>query len=123
MKKQLISFKTAKLAKEKGFPQDSCLHVYDENGKQSRIVRSIKENEIDAPTQSVLQKWLREKYNCHIYIEPIWNSTEEAKDPLGEPNYMPWVIFGWIEEDEEEEYYETYEEALEAGLKQALKLI
>ena len=66
-----------------------------------------------APTQSLLQKWLREKHDIHITITSISQESwqyhiQKPKDKLGD-NY--------------EEDFENYEEALEVGLQEALKLI
>lgn len=70
-----------------------------------------------APTQSILQKWLREVYNLHIDIRT--NIFAEGKYFLyimenKEPYYTKW---------NSNTYYDTYEQALEEGLYNALKLI
>ena len=90
MKEQLISFETAKLAKEKGF-DIPCLYAYriwrenikktDKNPLQGLNIEyepymggssaSIKfyyqsKQYTLAPTQSLLQKWLREKHNIIV---------------------------------------------------------
>jgi hypothetical protein len=95
MKEQLITFKTAKLAKEKGF--DLNRHINDEC----------------SPTQSLLQKWLRDKHNIHLTVTSISQESwqyhiTKIGDSLGK-NYI-------------EDFY-NYEEALELGLMEALKLI
>lgn len=66
-----------------------------------------------APTQSLLQKWLREVHNIHITVTSISQESwqyhiQKPKDKLGD-NY--------------DEDYENYEKALEDGLQEALKLI
>lgn len=106
----LISFETAKLAKEKGFKK-LCDFSYDEDG----ILTGNCEQSYNyvAPTQSLLQKWLREKHDIHITITSISQESwqyhiQKPKDKLGD-NY--------------EEDFENYEEALEVGLQEALKLI
>lgn len=70
---------------------------------------------IEAPTQSLLQKWLREKHNIHIGV--YYNK-----------NSCVWDVECWHVDDVEPFYYgniefNTYEEALENGLQEALKLI
>ncbi len=146
MKEQRVSFKTAKLAKEKGFPQDlfnspwyNELGSYcgrtdlNKNGKSYSEVYGTTEFSFTpkckkeefwlesylAPTQSLLQKWLREKHD--IYVDPLFNICSK--------------LFGWeIWDDKNEENYEykpnsddwdfkTYEEALEIGLLEALSLV
>lgn len=127
MEDQLITFKTAKLAKEKGF-NGSCLCSYNEvQGLEHCInytgelyftqeyIDIAKENgkiSYLAPTQSLLQKWLREKHNMDVLII---KSKHECYD-----------VFVWGETRElffPEDYAKTYEEALEKGLQEALKLI
>ena len=85
MKEKLVEFETAKLAKEKGFNwTTSC--GYEENGEIYRpqywepgcetdmIVLTEEALDIDcdaiclAPTQSLLQKFIREKRGVHIEI-------------------------------------------------------
>ena len=71
MKEELITFDTAKLAKEKGF-NDTETYVsyhYCISSKEAVLDgdRLFKEIYIPAPTQSLLQKWLRE-YDIHLSI-------------------------------------------------------
>ena len=80
-----------------------------------------------APTQSLLQRWLREVHN--IYVESYHDLTSDGtkiqfytswgflqqKDKNGNQN-----VNGWYDEYND---WETYEEALEIGLQEALKLI
>jgi len=69
---------------------------------------------------SLLQRWLREVHNCHIYVEPCWKSEKESLNQDSEPDYIPWVIYTPVEEDEAPQYFSTYEEAMEFGLQEAL---
>ena len=108
MKEQLISFETAKLAKEKGFNlrcQYGCMIG------SSDVLVETKNHQLkfSVPTQSLLQKWLRESKNLDMRIYRdyqflIKNKNEESK-------YYDSVEYG------------SYEEALEKGLQKALKLI
>lgn len=81
---------------------------------------------ISAPTQSLLQKWLREVHDIHIEIR---NYQEYDKD-----NYAHTLNFTKNANYKNEEgnkigqiisrkYFDIYEEALEEGLYQALLLI
>jgi hypothetical protein len=63
----------------------------------------------EAATQSLLQRWLREVYNIHVWPK------------YGEKGYF--CIVGKSDMDEIEGWWEKYEEALEAGLFNALNLI
>jgi hypothetical protein len=109
MKEQLITFETAKLAKEKGFTFKT-----KESYSSLTKVTSSSYNEYSAPTQSLLQKWLRDKYNIHIEIRKEW----EGDVCLG---------FEYLIEEHDGSTqgltYPTYEQALEKGLIEALKLI
>lgn len=116
MKEQLITFETAKLAKEKGFDEYVCLHYSNYEGV---FMDDIKNYELDhtkfsAPTQSLLQKWLREEHDKELFI---YKNLERSK-------YICYLYSGvkrysGFTENEGE----TYEQALEKGLIEALKLI
>lgn len=117
MQDQLVSFQVAKLAKEKGF-NESCifhygdtgeLHAFDSGNRHHRVKHG---NIIFAPTQSLLQKWLREVHNIVITVSLglIWGQY-----------YYEVHCNGRF--DVGENFNDTYEEALEAGLIEALNLI
>ena len=125
MTEQLISFETAKLAKEKGF-NIPTLYGCNEKGElqeyftyesyspgepEVRITDFIKEWEYQLPTQSFLQKWLREKHNIHLIAYK--NINIDGYD-------WCYITTDGITNINS---YKTYEEALEAGLQEALKLI
>lgn len=135
MKETLISFETAKLAKEKGFPQNlenlkyfyvkpnSKMFGIDEEGRYYPTRNSLKnklykiggsaalnlKNVIFALTQSLLQKWLREKFHIHVEV----NIQNNRLDTKVKTNRIKSKI----------NTYKTYEEALEKGLQEGLKLI
>ena len=78
MEDTLITFETAKLAKEKGFDIKTT-HYYlgDEEYHILNISKdygieglnwNLRSTRTSAPTQSLLQKWLREKYDNDISI-------------------------------------------------------
>lgn len=130
MNETLISFETAKLAKEKGFNEGSE-NYYENNGnlaKQWPEEGGIYNQENDygweldyfeAPTQSLLQKWLREIHNVFINIGHRPHSqkfyfTITGKYNEGEKGMLY---------DYDYKKYETYEASLEAGLCNALQLI
>ena len=139
MKDELVSFETAKLAKEKGFnePCNSFYDLYNNPDNNLIISISVKDNwnnykSISVPTQSLLQKWLREVHNIQIEVmlyhmhgkwvgekykygiyricknEEEWNNTNKYN------------MEECFHKDNENS---TYEEALEAGLLEGLKLI
>lgn len=148
MKEQLISFDTAKLAKEKGLQigtRKSYIHhlkdyFYDDDPthRESYLADTIRldydfymvngeedygdfSNEnytmYEAPTQSMVQKWLRDKHNIHIQIN---------LEVLKHPYFSSEVIVITSEHYHSictSNPYPTYEEALEEGLQEALNLI
>lgn len=117
MKQTFVSYSTLKLAKEKGFDHN----VLEPGILDNRVVLLLdevdKEVLFPAPTQSELQKWLREVHNIDIIIAPVGNY---AFVTTGYYYEIPLSKEGTnIESDS----FKTYEEAVEAGLKQALTLI
>ena len=140
MKEQLIEFETAKLAKEKGFnlysqgwygcddpmegkPNKFFIRnfaTWEEFGEED----SQEGTEIySAPTQSLLQKWLREEVNIHIEIQlghdedNRWFNVYLYNAELGY-DYNP--IESKVDDIDGQP---TYEDALEIGLMEALRQI
>lgn len=121
MKDELISFETAKLAKEVGFDK-YCNYSADPEGiyetlkplkNSDKDITSIKDMCV-VPTQSLLQKWLREKHKILVWIKPnpllgMWSAYVD--NGIGD-----FLVKDTIFEN-------TYEAALEVGLLQTLKLI
>ena len=147
MKEELISFETSKLAKDKGFDVPVRYGVYGvkmkltENYGSSRNPRQIDINwnsknkqqvrsqATSVPTQSLLQKWLREvhRINVESYRLPnidLYRCLFIPMD-LPKPDTYKTVNEAYISRKEylSKERHETYEQALEAGLLEALKLI
>ena len=127
MEEQLISFETAKLAKEKGF-DIHCRFHYDEE------MLNVYENEdfpynswngsLFAPTQSLLQKWLREKHNiyCSAWCNASGWAWEIEKTSGTHISIMD--IDGNVKGvNLDSGMFNSYEEALEDGLLKALKIL
>ena len=112
MIEQLISFETAKLAKEKGF-EFRVVWEYILGFKEDS------ERDKYLPTQSLLQKWLREKYNQHIYLFPLDKGKWGFENNSISIN-LDHIFINYMYEGKE---YNSYEEALEIGLQEALKLV
>ena len=131
MEEQLISFDTAKLAKEKGF-NIPTISYYNPKGRseesegymterlessnwndgQGSYPTHAKDVECSAPTQSLLTKWLREVHNIEIAIQ--WFDNCYIKSVKQKPfKANTYRIEG----------LDNYEEILELGLQEALKLI
>ena len=135
MKETLITFETAKLAKEKGFDKP-CNDGYYETMEYeldcgrgdiiqfpyiaprtlSQPVYSVRRENVfiaQAPSQPLLQKWLREVHNHHIGVEP--ETTNPETDYISEIIMLPRRFLTYRGK--------TYEEALEKALHAALNLI
>ena len=131
MKETLITFETAKLAKNKGFD----FKVYKEEKIYDKLGYLLKpEDEVfpgveyfPAPTQSLLQKWLREVHEIIVEVE-VGFDIEDGE--------IVYYFTPFIKRKESIEFVKysglltsmfenktIYEEALELGLQGALKLI
>jgi hypothetical protein len=150
MEEVLVSLEVAETANEKGF-RERTRSFY----KKGELIIEDKEHipydwdwnssfigYHSAPTQSLLQKWLREKHKIEVYVLPVFGEKcgydsfkrfgwcfEIVKN---EPCYfLTWADFCQCHEertdpDHEDIFhkgYETYEETLENGLKHALSMI
>lgn len=144
MREQLINFETAKLAKEKGFQRfkfselvSGEFYFYDKNGYlesnyykngsgsksgamlNDPIIGAVLSNSCEAPTQSFLQKWLRDEHCIHIIIIPTvtmywtYKIINLGSELIEQPPY----------DNVCECDFKTCEEALETALQEALKLI
>lgn len=127
-----VSYEVAKLAKEKGF-NELCSHYYVldfQNFERSELIKFSVPFDNDnvyqevrlskgqphlalAPTQSLLQKWLRDNYKIHLTVTSIsqksWQCHIQSPGDILGDKYI-------------EDAY-TYEEALEDGLKEALETL
>ena len=137
MQDQLVSFKVAKLAKEKGF-DIPVLNCYNENGElgdveslcfvnynQFKNVDGSNTNMYSAPTQSLLQKWLRDKHKIHIFVIPCEPSSYSKYKDLSVvwiyDIYKPLLVeYGHSNKGDN---LLSYEQALDEGLYEALTLI
>ena len=121
MKQQIVSFETAKSAKEKGF-KIHCRNYYDPEIKELYENEDFPYNSYNdslfAPTQSLLQKWLREQHGVHIIIEPEIMNGEllyYKNDIMQEKDLE--LVTNPIRE------FKTYEEALEDALYKSLTIL
>lgn len=130
---ELISFETAKITKEKGYIHpdaklgsfgyfiENICESYNESGDIRTIMRKYynpENNHYLAPYQEELKEWFRNEHNLHIIVIPtaecFWT-------------YKIITLAGDIEQPPYKEVcgtdYNTYEEALEAGLQEMLNVI
>ena len=147
MEDKLIEYSTAKLAKEKGFNVE-CKYGYTRLKELMTIDRSqesffegasrnYRNSELEsynksylecnddeyvciytAPAQSLLQKFIRETRGVHIEIHRnasgyYWSMCKADGG----------TDLGWSDKSNKPNNFDTYEEALEKGLQEALKLI
>lgn len=125
MEEQLISFNTAELAKEKGFNFGQSKAYYN-HGETELLLWVWSEDHNDqkdllayAPTQSLLQRWLREIHNIDITVMIMGQSQYEyyihQKRILKHNND--------VRPESSEEVKYLYEKTLELALQKALELI
>jgi hypothetical protein len=142
---ELISFETAKVAKEKGFrpekdwnPEYVSGYYFDDTAeiKKDPVLTEIQEEDWSestkflAPTQTSLQKWLREKHNLHVSVQLRYKSDSDSRIAWYydiEAMKVAYLIkdlgyhFEWV--DSGTDFHETFESALEQGLLKAMELI
>ncbi|MDB0796855.1 hypothetical protein PL586_06905 [Phocaeicola vulgatus] len=123
MTEELVTLETAKLLKEKGFNEPCMIAMNIEDGRQYGTNRTNSKLPIKVcshPTQSVAQKWLRETKNIHIcvYSCACGYGYEISKADNG--THIASSVYKGTNDGGK---WDTYEEALEAGLQEALKLI
>ena len=121
-----VSFETAKMLKDVGFDVP-CISQYMQNGFRwnGGSLKKVNSNEYESvfscPTQALAAKWLREVHRIVVdaTFTPPSTDGNAWKYFIGEMDDMVWNgDYG-----PSDEFYETYEEALEAGLQKAIKLI
>lgn len=145
MEETLISLEAGKLAKEKGFDWKVESYYHKSNGKETPYTRKSTgyrtdeivctnwndgqgsyptlPNEVNcsAPTQSLLQKWLRDVHNLHIRIQPMLRFDQIYPSKYTSHIEVPFDPFK--HKPSNYQIGDTYEEALEKALIEALKLI
>lgn len=116
IEESLISFETAKLAQEKGFDLKGtkkywCNYYTGQPINKWKLLPfedlHLNFMEFPAYTQSLLQKWLREIHNIDVRVANKYRYYHLVKDQ----QYF------------DRKTYDTYEQALEVGLLEGLKLI
>jgi hypothetical protein len=121
MEDQLISFETAESVKKLKIDLE-CTWFYDKETKQltlSTVDNYVGYNEdryLGAPTQSFLQRWLREVHKIEMFVTPTGNN------PIKYLIIIPQCYLNNCV-DVIQILFDTYEEALEVGLQEALKFI
>lgn len=111
-----VSFEIAKLLKEKGF-DIPCRQAYFNGSLVDYTMYGFCDGELlDCPSQSLALKWLREVHN--IYIDILTYTT-------GKNIQFRWVGYDkgrlFSQEEGKTIYFDSYEQAVEAALKDTLK--
>jgi hypothetical protein len=135
MQEQLISFETATLAKEKGF-NIPVWNYWQSNieGKWNNFLLSdeigfhpilddyneISDKHISQPSQSLLQKWIREVHHIHVILHPHFDNYGDYE---GWEHIKSYSLLDGSVAVRCMSGHETYEDALENGLYEGLKLI
>ena len=132
-----VSPEVAKLLKEAGFDWEVNTCRYNSSPDKVSSNGTLKSNfngyafqhiAISAPTLDVAQRWLREVKNIAVYVCPSYEPIENEDDKW----IMKWEVSAMhydIEDDQtdlgdiEDEIFDTYESALESGIKKALELV
>lgn len=121
-----VRFDTAKMLKEAGFDVP-CNSQYMQNGfrwdggSSNKVNFNEYETVFSCPTQALAARWLREKHRTVVDVTFIPPSVDgdEWQYFIGEMDDMVWE--GDFESSDRK--YSTYEEAFEAGLQDAIKLM
>jgi hypothetical protein len=131
-----ITFETAKLARTIGF-KESCFsyyskdgvlhHPYLENGSSTDTDFRVDledlldnhnedySNDYSAPYQAELQEWLRNIHNIQVYAS---SGTID-----GNGKYIDYIYTINMNSSDHRDGYESYEDALDVGLLETLKLL
>ena len=118
MENKLISFETAKLAKEKGFNiKSDHLYIGDRDIDFIQNFGTTQEVYWYAPSQSLLQKWLREVHDIHI------ETLRQIGINSNEVSYVSTVQLRINKNIVCRAGFKIYEESLEIGLQESIKLI
>lgn len=113
MEEQIVSFGTSKLAKEKGCDiKGNYIYIGDRDVDLIQNYGTINKDYWQAPTQSIIQKWLREVHSIDVLVDKGFLS-----------NKYSYEIYHKNDMFDSEYIFKTYEEALEKGLYETLKLI
>lgn len=132
MKEQIVSYEIAMVIKNKGFNVrteysyfdyhdvefdfDDMGHIYEVGVdykfgelELSNVYYQDIESQYYAPTQSLLQKWLREVHNIHVYVSYEFDS------------YRSYVVVNNVVEYSSSVGALSYEQVLEVALTEAVE--
>lgn len=123
MTEELVTLETAKLLKEKEF-DEYCKDIINHKGiMMETIFRTSKDLPqlfYPCPTQSIAQKWLRETKNLHICV---YNCACGYGYEISKADNGTHIASSTYKGTNDGGEWDTYEEALDNGIQEALKLI
>ncbi len=133
IEEQFVSFDTAKLLKEAGF-DIPCRGIYRTDRTGDYVFRKYEHKntkddlcwsstdgfqyEYLAPTQALAAKWLREVHKLHVFAKRTY---EYALDKFSWGYYIQSSNYEYCKNFEIG--FDSYEQAIEKGLCEAIKLI
>ena len=142
MEDEIVSFETAMLLKEKGF-NEPCPYYYEDDelyklgyyhGEGTGFVRNnspidgrflCEKMQCTAPTQSLAQKWLRETRNVTFNANPHSNDGKiiyvVTIKVISSNKYIDFNVM--MDTSNKATMFDTYEDAIESGLRHCLKSI
>ena len=130
IEEQFVSFETAKLLKEAGFEANLKTRYVEEEKDEwafwdsgtKRSDYNYFDDTIACPTQALAARWLREVHHLNVYacFDDVCFDDGERKWFFMRENTM---INDYTSEYCSIISYDSYEQALEAGLQEAIKLI
>ena len=117
IEEEYISFETAKLAKGKGLDILCDIGYYIDSGVVDYIRDDYKNMFYPRPTQSLLARWLREKYDLSVEVYATASGFAWCVCKAHDGTYI--VSY----EDYDEDVPDAYEASKEIALQEALELI
>ncbi|EXZ16684.1 hypothetical protein M067_4946 [Bacteroides fragilis str. J-143-4] len=123
MTEELVTLDTAKLLKEKGFDEPCSIAINIEDGRKyisNRTNSEMPRKVCTQPTQSIAHKWLRETKNIHICV---YNCACGYGYEIYKADNGTHIASSTYKGTNDGGKWNTYEESLEAGIKECLKLI
>ncbi len=129
MNEDYVSLEVARLLKEKGFDSHYSTYFYKKKLQISVPYKGqeqkywLQKDVYPKPTLYMAQKWLRETKGIYIWVEPVighrWTVSFCDLNVCAEES-------DWIERELHKDgypIYDSYEDALNAGILEALKSI
>ena len=141
MEDEIVSFETAMLLRDKGFNEPCCRFYEDGKLNEIRPYAEYKtlfvsndfpnkklycdEMQCTAPTQSLAQRWLREIHHITFNANPHSNNGEIVYvvtiKVISNKKHVDFNVM--MDTSNKATMFDTYEDAIEEGLKYCLKTI